>query len=201
MKLRNPRRYQVAGLGDWGVMEGLVFENWREEKLDERELAKIPGIKRRYGLDFGYTNPTALICEYIDLDNKIIYIYNELYKRKMTNAARAEAIIKMGLKRQRIIGDSASPEAIAELNSKYGLRVDPSKKGADSKRTGIEFLQEFELVIDPRCDNTLSEICNYKWKVDKLGNTLDEPEKENDHLMDALRYANEDYIIDDDWII
>ena len=61
MRQDNPRRYQVAGLGDWGITEGLVYENWEERSFS---LSDLPEPARSYfGLDFGYTNdPTALFC-------------------------------------------------------------------------------------------------------------------------------------------
>ena len=69
MKKNNPRRYQVAGLGNWGIVDGLVYENWKEEKF---ELNTIRNLDSAFGLDFGYTNdPTALFCGAIDLKNKI----------------------------------------------------------------------------------------------------------------------------------
>lgn len=60
MKKHNPRRYQVAGLGQWGIIDGLVYENWIEKEFDWREILKRQDIKVVFGLDFGYTNdPTA----------------------------------------------------------------------------------------------------------------------------------------------
>ena len=61
MKENNPRRYKVAGLGGWGIVDGLIFENWREELFDVQTISRKPGVKSAFGLDFGYTNdPTAL---------------------------------------------------------------------------------------------------------------------------------------------
>ena len=53
MKKNNPRRYSVAGLGEWGIIDGLVFENWEEKVFDLEEIKRIPGIKSAFGLDFG----------------------------------------------------------------------------------------------------------------------------------------------------
>ena len=69
MKAENPRRYRVAGLGEWGISEGLIYENWEEKEFDVQEiLNNIPDIESSFGLDFGYTNdPTALFCGLISL--------------------------------------------------------------------------------------------------------------------------------------
>ena len=76
-----------------------------------------------------------------------------------------------------------------------GLRgVQPAAKGKDSVRNGIQYLQDYRILIHPRCVNFLSEIGSYAWRKDKLGNTLNEPEDSNNHLMDAMRYAMEPYI-------
>ena len=74
MKKQNPRRYKVAGLGDWGIVDGLVYENWEEKAFSVDEVKKIAGVKSVFGLDFGYTNdPSALFCGLIDQSSKTIY--------------------------------------------------------------------------------------------------------------------------------
>lgn len=200
MRIRNPRRYRVAGLGDWGVLDGLVYENWHEEKFDIDAVRKIPDVKPLFGLDFGFTNPTAMFCAMLDQNGGKIYVFDELYQSGMTNADRAEWITKNGYSKENITGDAASPEAISELNRKYHLRITPAKKGKDSVSNGIEWIQNFEIVVLPKCEGFLTEIGNYKWKKDKFGKTLDEPVKEQDHLMDAMRYACEKYIIGNSWM-
>jgi phage terminase large subunit len=63
MKENNPRRYKVAGLGGWGIVDGLIYEKWREEAFDVAAISQKPDVKSAFGLDFGYTNdPTALFC-------------------------------------------------------------------------------------------------------------------------------------------
>ena len=100
MKQNNPRRYQVAGLGNWGIVDGLVYENWKEEKFD---LDIIRNLDSAFGLDFGYTNdPTALFCGAIDLKNKKIYVYDELYQKGMSNKAIYEKINQMGYSKEKI---------------------------------------------------------------------------------------------------
>ena len=79
MKERNPRRYQVAGLGNWGIVEGVVYEDWEEKRFE------LPKYNEDHvfvaGLDFGYTNdPSALFIGVLDKRLKVLYVWDEMYK-------------------------------------------------------------------------------------------------------------------------
>jgi len=97
-----------------------------------------------------------------------------------------------------ITADGAEPKSIAELRC-MGLRVHSAAKGADSIRSGIQWIQNLEIIIHPRCINFLTEISNYTWDKDKFGKMLDGPIDDFNHLMDAMRYALEKYIINKKW--
>ena len=192
MKKNNPRRYQVAGLGNWGIVDGLVYENWKEEKFD---LNIIRNLDSAFGLDFGYTNdPTALFCGAIDLKNKKIYVFDELYKKGLSNKSIYENIKNMGYLKERITADSAEPKSIDELQCLGLKRITGALKGKDSINNGIQFIQDFEIIIHPKCVNFLTEISNYTWDEDKFGNKTNRPIDDFNHLMDAMRYAIEKYI-------
>lgn len=210
MKKQNPRRYRVAGLGDWGIVDGLVYENWKEEAfeiiskadfldLDEAEQkAKNyvfkESVKSAFGLDFGYTNdPAALFVGFIDTKDKKIYVYDEMYAAGLSNERIANNVQSMGYGKERIIADSAEPKSIDQLKG-LGLKVKGAEKGKDSVNHGIQFIQDYEIIIHPRCVNFLTEISNYTWDKDKLGNKLDRPIDDFNHLMDAMRYALEKFI-------
>ena len=198
MKVNNPRRYQVAGLGNWGVTEGIIYDNWREEAFDVKDLKNV---KTAFGLDFGYSvDATAFVVAYIDLENMKLYIYDELYKTQMSNKMIYEQISYMGYAKEKIIGDSAEPKSIDELKS-YGLRIKGAKKGKDSINNGIQFIQNFEIIIHPRCVNFITEISNYTWDKDKFGKTLNKPIDDFNHLQDALRYGCEPYIVEKKWLV
>lgn len=80
MKVQNPRRYSVAGLGEWGIVDGLVFENWVEEVFEKTIIAARPDVKSAFGLDFGYTNdPTAFFCGLVSEKEMTIWVFDELY--------------------------------------------------------------------------------------------------------------------------
>ncbi len=194
MKQRNPRRYAVAGLGGWGVADGLIYENWKEETFDVNEISKRSGVVSAFGLDFGYTNdPTAFFCGLLDIENKQIYVFDEIYEKAMSNKKIAETIRSMGYGKERIIADSAEPKSIDELKA-LGIRAKGAAKGKDSIKNGIQWIQNFEIIIHPKCVNFITEISNYTWAEDKFGTKLNVPVDDFNHLMDAMRYALERYI-------
>ena len=196
MKKNNPRRYQVAGLGNWGIVEGLVYENWRELEFDWREiLNKRRKAKAVFGLDFGYTNdPAAFFCGILDQEQKEIYVFDEIYQKRMQNTAIYRNIEKLGFKKEIIVADSEEPKSIEHLRSLGLTRIKASKKGKDSINAGIQFIQDFKIFIHPRCVNFLTEISNYAWDKDKFGKAVNKPIDDFNHLMDAMRYALEDYM-------
>ena len=198
MKVNNPRRYKVAGLGDWGIVDGLVYENWTERAFT---LEEVKNCKSAFGLDFGYTNdPTAFFAGFLDILGKKLYVWDEFYEKGMSNRAIHEKIISMGYGKERIVGDSAEPKSIDELKG-LGLRISGAKKGKDSVRNGIQWIQDLEIIIHPRCVNFLTEIGNYTWAEDRFGNKINEPIDEFNHLMDAMRYALEQHIKGKGWLV
>lgn len=195
MKRNNPRRYRVAGLGDWGIVEGLVYENWEERLFSVDEVRKTPGIKSAFGLDFGYTNdPTALFCGLIDTSSKTLWVFDEIYKPGMSNEDIAAAVTEAGYAKERIRADSAEPKSIDRLYALGLAHIRRARKGKDSINNGIDFIQDYKIFIHPRCTNFLTEIGNYTWDTDtKTGKKLNRPIDDFNHLMDAMRYALEEY--------
>lgn len=195
MKRNNPRRYRVAGLGDWGIVEGLVYENWEERLFSIDEVRKTPGIKSAFGLDFGYTNdPTALFCGLIDISSKTLWVFDEIYKPGMSNEDIAAAVTEAGYAKERIRADSAEPKSIDRLYALGLAHIRRARKGKDSINNGIDFIQDYKIFIHPRCTNFLTEIGNYTWDTDtKTGKKLNRPIDDFNHLMDAMRYALEEY--------
>ncbi len=194
LKKSNYRRYAVAGLGEWGVAEGLIYENFESRVFDVKTLGENDGTSWQYrnffGLDYGYTNdPTAFIAFAVNPISKEIFIYDEYYKTKMLNSDIADMIKKKGFAKERIIADCAEPKSNADLRRMGISRITPSIKGADSVVHGIAEIQEYKIYVHPVCVNTLFELSNYSWKKDKNENGQNLPEDKNNHLMDALRYA------------
>ena len=201
MKTNNPRRYAVAGLGGWGIVDGLVYENWKEETFDIDKIRKELDCKSAFGLDFGYTNdPTALFCGLLDLNGKRLFVFDELYKKGLSNQRIHEEVQELGYTKERNTADSAEPKSIDELKG-LGLRIKGAKKGKDSVLNGIQWIQDLEIIIHPRCVNFLTEISNYTWDQDKFGTKLNVPIDDFNHLMDAMRYALEEHITKKGWLI
>lgn len=195
MKKNNPRRYKVAGLGDWGIVDGLVFENWEEKPFNIEEVKKIKGIQSAFGMDFGYTNdPSTLFCGMVDVAGNTIYVFDEMYGYGMSNTKIHKTVFDMGYAKEKITADSANPKDIDHLRD-LGLRnIRGSRKGKDSVNNGIQYIQDFHIIIHPKCVNFLTEISNYTWDVDKFGKKINKPIDDFNHLMDAMRYALQDFI-------
>ena len=191
MKIRNPRRFRIEGEGEWGISEGLIYENFTEQEFDYREISKRKNARAVFGLDWGYSNdPTAFIAAIVDQDTKEIYIFDEHYQKAMVNSEIASMIKYKGYAKEQIIGDSSEPKSIEELKRAGILRIKPAAKGKDSILNGIQFIQDFKLIVHPKCENTIIELSNYCWDT-KDGIAINKPIDAYNHLMDALRYSME----------
>lgn len=191
MKVENPRRYNIEGLGNWGISEGLIYENFTELEFDYREIAKRPEAKAVFGLDFGYTNdPTAFIAAIVDTKNKELYIFDEHYQKAMSNKDISDMIKYKGYSKEMIIADSAEPKSIDDIKKQGIRRIKAAAKGKDSILNGIQHIQDYKIIVHPKCENTLLELNNYIWD-NKDGTILNKPIDDYNHLMDALRYAME----------
>ena len=194
MRKNDPRRYRVAGLGDWGITEGLVYENWEEKAFDLEEIRRMTNTRSVFGLDFGYTNdPTALFCGLADKSAKTLWVFDEMYKKGMSNEEIAKEIISMGYGKERIRADSAEPKSIDRLYDLGLTRIRSAAKGRDSVNSGIDLLRGYRIIVHPKCVNFLTEISNYTWKKDRAtGKCINVPCDDFNHLMDAMRYAAEE---------
>lgn len=191
---KNPRRYRTAGLGEWGIVEGLVYENWEERVFDIHEISIRPSVRSAFGMDFGYVNdPSTLFCGLVDTVAKEIYVFDEMYEKGMSNEDILSKVSGMGYSKERIKADSAEPKSIAYLRKAGLTRIRAAKKGPDSIRAGISIIQDYKIIIHPRCVNFITEISNYTWDKDKFDNAINKPIDDFNHLMDAMRYAMEEF--------
>ncbi len=193
MRRQNPRQYAVAGLGEWGHSQGLVFENWSVEVFSLGDLRR-EGVRHIFGLDYGYTNdPTAFIAAAVDEGEKRLYVYDEHYQKRMLNRDIAAMITEKGYQKERIRADAAEPKSNDDLRRLGLTRLQPAAKGRDSVLAGIARLQEYRILVHPRCAHTAEELGAYRWQEDgREGVYRNTPCDRDNHLMDALRYAMED---------
>lgn len=192
MKKTDPRKYDVAGLGNWGIAEGLVYENWQVGTFspERREEYKW---KNFFGLDYGYTNdPTAFVAFMANPIDKQIYIYAEFCKKRMLNCDIAERIKEMGFAKEKIRADCAEPKSNDDLRRLGITRITPSVKGKDSILNGIAAISEYRITVHPSCVNMIKELSTYSYSDTVSERGLRMPKDSDNHLCDALRYAFED---------
>ena len=141
------------------------------------------------GMDFGYSNDPTAIVEVFKLNDNL-YLNEVLYSKGLTNQDIAAELRKHSITRQiEIIGDSAEPKSIEEIN-RLGFNVKPAKKGADSINMGIDILRRYKIHITKSSTNTINEFKFYKWLVDKNGKVINKPAtNQADHIIDSVRYV------------
>lgn len=187
---RNPAYYKIYALGEFATLDKLVFPKYEKRLINKDELRHLPSY---FGLDFGYVNdPSAFIHSKIDVKNKKLYIIEEYVKKGMLNNEIANVIKQLGYSKEIITADSAEQKSIAEISNHDIARIRSAMKGKDSIISGIQYLNQFDIVIDERCFKTIEELDNYTWKKDKnTGEYYNEPVDTYNHCIDALRYSVE----------
>ena len=188
--VRNPAKARVFCDGLWGNdPEGLVFTNWKVEEFDPQELATR--MEHRVGADFGFIDPSTIIASLYDRENKRIYVYDEFYKTGCQLDVMYDAMVEMKITRAKIYMDSAEPRSI-DFFRKKGINAVPCVKGADSVQARIAFLQNHEIIISPKCKNTINEFENFAFIRDKQGKFSEKMTHEYSHTIDGLGYAYSD---------
>jgi phage terminase large subunit len=192
MAVRNPAKYKIYGLGEWGVdTQGLVFTNWRKEEFEPMELAAL-GYEHRVGMDLGWIDKTAIIDTLYDRENKTIYVFNEYYKSGSQLSDIVDAIENMNLKKSKIYVDAAEPRSIQYFKS-HGVNATGCAKGKNSVKAGLMFLQDHLIVVHPTCQNFITELENFSYiKSKQTGEWTEDTTHEYSHAIDACRYAYSD---------
>lgn len=190
-KKTNPRYYNIYALGNWGTAEGLIFPSVQHRLIRPEE---IKGLDCVQGLDFGYTNdPTAFSQSYVDIQQKKIYVYDGFYEKGMSNAKIADSIKAMKAHRHKTVADSSEPKSIDYIATK-GVKIEGAAKGADSVVSGIDFLSEFEIIVNSHLVEFMTEFNNYSWAIDRNGKPTNKPVDDFNHFMDSLRYSLESHM-------
>lgn len=188
LKARNETAYRHEYLGEVTGTGGAVFENVEDMAMSDELVGNFDRLY--YGLDFGFAvDPLAYVAMYYDAKREDLYIFDELYRQKMTNSQAAKAI-KLRINGGRILADAAEPKSIAEM-SDYGLRISGARKGPDSIDFGMRWLQNrAHIYIDKRrCPNTYKEFVTYEYDRNKDGQFISAYPDANNHSIDAVRYG------------
>lgn len=190
---RNEAYYKIYALGEFATLDKLVFPKYTKALLNKDDLRQIPSY---FGLDYGFINdPSAFMHVKIDDDRKRLYVVEEYVKKGLTNDKIAESITALGYAKEQIRADSAEKKSNQELRNLGIGRVIDVKKGAGSVMQGIQYLLQYEWIVDERCVKTIEELENYTWKKDKATNEyINEPVDSYNHCLDAIRYAIQDKI-------
>lgn len=188
MQKTNPIMYRIYTLGEFGSLDKLVYNNWRVEEFSRGELT---ALKLLLGLDFGFINdPTALIASLLDEEHHRLYIFDDYTETGLTNDKVAQIILSKGYGKSLIIADAAEQKSIEEIRRAGVQRIRASTKGPDSVVHGIQRLQQYEIIVHPKCEATITELQNYSWQKDKsTGEYINKPIDEFNHCLDALRYS------------
>lgn len=190
---RNEAYYKIYALGEFATLDKLVFPKYTKVLLNKDDLRQITSY---FGLDYGFINdPSAFMHVKIDDDRKRLYVVEEYVKKGLTNDKIAESITALGYAKEQIRSDSAEKKSNQELRNLGIGRVIDVKKGAGSVMQGIQYLLQYEWIVDERCVKTIEELENYTWKKDKATNEyINEPVDSYNHCLDAIRYAIQDKI-------
>ena len=189
---RNPQKARVFCDGEWGIdTDGLVIRNFQTADFDFMALASS-GLEHRCGMDLGWVDPSAITNTLYDRDNKIIYVFEEFYKSGCQLSELATAIGKMNIGKTKLYIDASEPRTIQFFKSQ-GINAYPCKKGKDSVRAGLMFLQDHKIIVHPSCQNLIRELENFSYIKSKItGEYTEDTTHEYSHSIDSLKYAYSD---------
>nr|DAD87701.1 MAG TPA: terminase large subunit [Siphoviridae sp. ct8eQ1] len=190
---RNEAYYKIYALGEFATLDKLIFPKYEKRIINKDNISNL---KSYFGLDYGFINdPSAFMHVKIDEQNKVLYIVEEYVRKNLTNDKIANAIIDLGYSKEEIKADSAEKKSNQELRNLGIRRLADAQKGPGSVMQGIQYIMQYDIVVDERCVKTIEELENYTWKKDKKTNEyINEPVDSYNHCIDAIRYAIQDNI-------
>jgi len=184
-KLKRPALYKYKWLGEPMTLEARIYKDWAI--IDD-----VPHEARleRYGVDFGYSNdPTAIVAVYSYNGG---YIFDErLYRKGLSNKDIADFLNNQ--ESALCKADCAEPKSIDEI-SRYGVMIVGAEKGKDRVRHGIQYIQDQRISVTKRSVNLIKEYQNYMWQQDTNGKFINVPQDFENHGLDSIRYALDEYI-------
>lgn len=192
----NPAAYENEYMGVANGSGGQVFENVNPRHISDEEIASFDRIGN--GVDWGwFPDPWAFVRVQYNPAQRQLIIFDEEVRTKCENEETARILREEhGIgPDDLVICDSAEPKSISDYDAKYGLKARAAVKGPGSREYGFKWLAGLrEIVIDPtRCPNALKEFMDYEFERDEEGEFIDGYPDGNDHCIDAVRYATEQF--------
>lgn len=190
LKEVNPNAYEHEYMGIANGNGGNVFEYLEIRDITDEEISRMDKIFQ--GCDWGFfPDPYAFIRLYYNHNTEKIYLIDEIYENKWSNRKSADEILNRKYDDYTITCDSAEPKSINDYRD-FGLPARGAIKGPGSVEYSMKWLQTRTIVIDPkRTPNAYKEFSEYEYERDKDGNVISGYPDENNHLIDACRYATE----------
>jgi len=176
-KKDNKNWWKVYGLGEIGILEDAVFQNWKYGEFDE-------SLNSMYGLDFGVNDPDAMVRVAVDRKLKLIYVDESLYQNGLSTGVLMALVENATIQNNLIIADSSGKRTIMDMQ-KAGINIKAVTKYAGSILDGIRLISDYQLIITNNSYNLARELMAYRWINKKGGIPLDA----DNHLIDAMRYA------------
>lgn len=195
----DPDLYRVARLGHFGINGTKVLPQFEVAKSHLDVMAKVQSIPEKFkfnGMDFGFeTSYNALVRMAVDDKEKILYIYWEYYKNKMTDDKTAQELIEMGMDKVPIVADCAEPKAI-KFYQQSGFLMRKCKKWAGSRLENTRNVKRFKKIIcSPECRNCIRELKTLTYSVDKDDNLVYDEFNIDPHTFSAIWYGLDNYTV------
>lgn len=182
--------WRVYGLGLVGSLDGLIYPDF--ELVDT--MPEGERWEEVWGMDFGFSDPTAIVRCLADPGRKIAYIQQKCYERAMKNEHIISRLMGENIPRWVTIwADCEDPKSIAEIGDATGLRVEKCDKEAptrsEKRKFQIQWMQGWRLCVTKDSLDLIKDLRNYCFEKDRDGNLTDHPIHEWSHGPDAMRYA------------
>lgn len=201
MATYDPDLYRVARLGQFGVNGIRVLPQFSVAASHEEVLRAVSRTQeslRFTGFDFGFeVSYNAVVRMAVDDKEKILYIYWEYYKNRMTDDKTAAELAELGLQNELMIADCAEPKAI-QYYRQMGFRIRPCRKWAGSRLENTRKVKRFKKIIcSPNCINTIRELSTLTYAKDNKDNLIYDEFNIDPHTFSAIWYGLDMYTVAD----
>lgn len=187
-------------LGEWVLAEGIIYKNYKSA-IEEMEI-NISEVETRdmcVSCDYGTMNPFAMLL-WVKHEDVWCAISEYYYSGRSTGRTKTDSqyaddiydwltenkVELSQLEKLRFIIDPSATSMIVELKRRGFYKV---QRADNSVIEGIQntatAIQLGLIKFSDKLVNWQDEVQGYAWADDP---TQDRPIKENDHLMDAMRY-------------